>query len=114
MKTTELLKLSDTDLASSIMKMKLKECEKHAKNYSKRLNLEFDKLIIIGTNAAFFSSAPGHVSLRVQEDITEYCKSLENMSEDQIGIISALILMLIYKKTNGFDMAATLANIRNA
>ncbi|MGB5444385.1 MAG: hypothetical protein WBM99_02670 [Psychromonas sp.] len=114
MKTTELLKLSDADMASSIMKMKLKECDKHTKNYAKRLNLDFDKLIIIGTNAVFFSSAQEHVSLRVQADITEYSESIEDHSEDQIGIMSALILMLIYKKTNGFDMAATLANLSKA
>ena len=114
MKTTELLKLSDVDLASSIMKMKLKECEKHAKNLSKRLNLDFEKLIVIGTNAVFFSSDREDVSSRVLADITEYCEPIGKYSEDQMDKISSLILMMIYKKINGFDMTSTLANLYKA
>ncbi|MGO1246832.1 MAG: hypothetical protein ACTHY5_03380 [Oceanisphaera sp.] len=111
MKTNELLKLSDADMVSSIKKMKLKECEKHTRNYSKRLNLDFDKLIISGTNAVFFDSDERHVSLRVHSAIVQFCDSVGCYSEKEVEIMSALVLMMIHKRTNGFDMASTLSSL---
>ena len=114
MKTTELLKLPDVEMASSIKKMKLKECEKHTRNYSKRLNLDFEKLIMIGTKAVFFDADEKHVSLRVHSAIVEFCDSTEGCTEKAIEIMSALVLMMIHKKTNGFDMQSTLAGLSKA
>ncbi len=114
MKTTELLKLPGLEIISSIKKMKLKECEKHTRNYSRRLNLDFEKLIMIGTKAVFFDADEKHVSLRVHSAIVEFCNSKEGCTEKAIEIMSALVLMMIYKKTNGFDMSSTLASLSKA
>lgn len=111
MKTTELLKLSDIEMVSSIKKMKLKECEKHTRNYSKRLNLDFEKLIVIGTKAVFFDSDERHVSLRVHSAIVQFCNSIGSCTEKEVEIMSALVLMIIHKKTNGFDMSSILSSL---
>ena len=55
MKTRDLLKLPDLKLAQAISTMKGKECEKHARNYTKILGIEFEEAIMHATHAAMFS-----------------------------------------------------------
>ena len=108
MKTRELLKLQGEEMANAIKSMKVKECEKHARKYSKVLGIEFDKAVMCTVYAALKSEEDAHVSKRVHTNIWELAKNESNCTEPEAEILSVLMLMYIYKKTNGFEILETL------
>ncbi|WP_163369596.1 hypothetical protein [Endozoicomonas acroporae] len=98
MKTRDLLKLPDLKLAQAISTMKGKECEKHARNYTKILGIEFDKAIIHATHAAMFSQSDEPVKLRTYKAMVDLVDSDTEYGEREATILAALLLAHISKK----------------
>jgi alpha-D-ribose 1-methylphosphonate 5-triphosphate synthase subunit PhnG len=111
MKTRELLKLDDKTMADAIQSMKVKECEKHAINYSRMLGVSHDRAIMAAVHAAFISDQDEHVSMRVHKAVSKMAKEESDCEEAEAMILSALYLMLVYKKTNGFQLMDTLSSV---
>ncbi|WP_422445521.1 MULTISPECIES: hypothetical protein [unclassified Endozoicomonas] len=100
MKTRDLLKLPDLKLAQAISTMKGKECEKHARNYTKILGIEFEKAIMHATHAAMFSQSDEPVKLRTYKAIVDLVDSDTEYGEREAAILAALLLAHISKKMN--------------
>lgn len=98
MKTHDLLKLPDLKLAQAISTMKSKECEKHARNYTKILGIEFEKAIIHATHAAMFSQSDEPIKLRTYKAIVDLVDSDTEHGEREATILTALLLAYISKK----------------
>ena len=98
MKTRDLLKLPDLKLAQAISTMKGKECEKHARNYTKILGIEFEKAIMHATHAAMFSQSDEPVKLRTYKAIVDLVASDTEYGEREATILTALLLAHISKK----------------
>ena len=100
MKTRDLLKLPDLKLAQAISTMKGKECEKHARNYTKILGIEFEKAIMHATHAAMFSQSDEPVKLRTYKAMVDLVASDTEYGEREAAILAALLLAHISKKMN--------------
>ncbi|MBM7455387.1 hypothetical protein HNR62_001247 [Oceanisphaera litoralis] len=111
MKTRELLKLDEKAMAEAIQSMKTKECEKHARNYSKLLGVNYDRALMTAVHAAFISDQDEHVSMRVHTAVSKIAKEESDCEEAEAIVLSALCLMFVYKKTNGFKLMDTLASV---
>lgn len=98
MKTRDLLKLPDLKLAHAISTMKGKECEKHARNYSKILGIEFDKAVMHATYAAMFSESDEPIKLRTYKAMVDLVDSDTEYGEREATILAALLLAHINKK----------------
>jgi len=98
MKTRDLLKLPDLKLAQAIRTMKGKECEKHARNYTKILGMDFDKAIITATGAAMFSQSDEPIKLRTYKAIVDLVDSDTEYGEREATILTALLLTHISKR----------------
>lgn len=103
MKTHELLKLNQEDMAAAIKSMKTKECDKHARNFAKITNLDFDKAVITAMHAVLMSEQKAPVAQRVRTDIWALAESEKSgCTEENATIFAMLLLMLIHNKTNEF------------
>ncbi|WP_448215405.1 hypothetical protein [Endozoicomonas sp. 2B-B] len=98
MKTRDLLKLPDLKLAQAINTMKGKECEKHARNYTRILGVEFDKAVMHATYAAMFSQSDEPVDLRTYKAIVDLVDSDTEYGEKEATILTALLLAHINQK----------------
>lgn len=61
--------------------MKGKECEKHARNYTKILGIDFDKAIMYATHAAMFSQSDEPVKLRTYKAIVDLVEAIQSMAK---------------------------------
>ncbi|WP_299730080.1 hypothetical protein [uncultured Endozoicomonas sp.] len=98
MKTRDLLKLPDAKLAAAISTMKSKECEKHLRNYTKILGIEFEMAIMQATHAAMFSDSDEPVKLRTYKAVVDLVRSETEYGEKEAVILAALLLAHISKK----------------
>ena len=81
MKTRDLLQLPDAKLAAAISTMKGKECEKHLRNYTKFLGIEFEDAIMHATRAAMFSQSDEPVKLRTYKAVVDLVRSKTEYGE---------------------------------
>ena len=75
MKTRDLLRLPDLKLAQAISTMKGKEREKHARNHTKILGVNFYKAIITATHTAMLSQSDEPIKLRTYKAIVDLVDS---------------------------------------
>ncbi len=100
MKTRDLLKLPDVKLAQAINTMKAKEHEKHARNYTKILGVDFDDAILTATYAVMFSGSDEPVKLRLYKAVVDFVKSETQHGEREAAILSVLLLAHIGNRMN--------------
>lgn len=102
MKTHERLKLDNDDLAQAIKTMKCKECEKHARKIADKLGVDYYKALHSAVHGIILSNEDAHVAQRVHSCVWEFVQKESNCIESKAEILSALLLMQIYKRTNNF------------